>query len=484
MNPKDDPKNYFKVKFSIPEYAQTVARILIKEGFQCYLAGGALRDIVLGIEPDDYDMATDALPDDMLKIFPKAVSVGAKFGTVVVLVKEKDGYPTYEVQVTTFRSEEKYVSGRWPTEVKFVKEITKDLSRRDFTWNAMAFDFSSADLDGSTEPKEWTVYDPFGGREDLKKKLVRAVGDPIERFKEDGLRAYKACRMAAQLDFDIEPKTFEAITKTLSIAAQVSKERIRDELMKILERSERPSVGIDLMRKSGLMKLFMPELLEGVGVEQKIFHAHDVYNHLLRCVDAAPVNIRLAALFHDMGKPRKAMPDGHFYGHDVEGEKMVRQVMKRLRFSKAEIERTARLVKYHMFNFPVLPDEYTESEKEKYDAHAWTDAGVRRFIARVGEENIDDLFALRIADVTANPKGVWNPKEIDELQARIAEVREKDMALKITDLAVDGNDLAALGVEKGPRMGEILKKLLDAVIEDPGQNTKENLEKLAKDMIK
>jgi len=482
-SPKTLPPHTFKVKFAIPEHVQTVARILLKEGFMCYLVGGALRDVVLGIEPDDYDLATNALPEQMLKIFPKAVSTGIRFGTVTALIREKDGFPVYEVQITTFRSEERYVGGRWPSEVKFVSDLDEDLKRRDFTFNSMAFDFSSGVLDGRAAVKEWEIYDPFGGRKDLSDKVVRAVGSPVERFTEDGLRSFKACRMASQLDFDIEPKTAEAITKTLSVAGQVSMERVRDEFIKMLKNSEKPSIGVDLMKDLGLLELFLPELLEGVGVEQKLFHKHDVYTHLLRTVDLAPVDIRLAALFHDIGKPRKAMPDGHFYGHDIEGEKMTKEIMKRMKFSGAETERTARLVKYHMFHYPVVDGDASKEEVEAYEAKKWTDAAVRRFMARVGEENIDDLFELRIADATANPNGAWQPAELEHLQARISDVRQKDMALKVTDLKISGNDLKKLGIDSGPRMGEILKKLLDKVIEDPSINEKSVLEKLAKGMV-
>jgi poly(A) polymerase/tRNA nucleotidyltransferase (CCA-adding enzyme) len=473
----------FTVKFVIPEYVQAVARILIKEGYKCYLVGGALRDIVLDIQPDDYDLATDADPDEMLKIFPKAISTGAKFGTVTVVMGEKDG-SHHDVQVTTFRSEEQYVDGRWPSKVEFVDDLDVDLSRRDFTFNSMAFDFSSAELDGEENKKTWTVYDPYGGRNDLKSKIVRAVGNPVERFKEDGLRAFKACRMAAQLGFDIEPKTLGAIKETLSVARQVSMERIRDEFMKMLKNSDKPSIGVELMRNSGLLEIFLPELLECVDVEQLKFHAHDVYGHLLHSLDKAPVEIRLAALLHDIGKPRKNMGDGRFYGHDIEGEKMTREIMKRMKFSNAEIDRVASLVRYHMFYFPTVGDEASKQEVEEYEAKKWTDSAVRRFIFRVGEENLDDLFKLRIADAISNPKTAFTPKEIELLQERISEVRAKDMALSITDLVIDGNDLQKLGVEKGPRMGEILSKLLEIVIEDPGMNDKEKLENEVKGMLK
>ncbi len=461
---------------------QTVARVLLKEGFQCYLVGGALRDVVMGIEPDDYDLATDALPEEMLGIFPRSVSTGIRFGTVTVLIREGAG-ERHEVQVTTLRSEQQYVDGRWPTHVKFVKDLDEDLSRRDFTFNSMALDFSSAKLDGKDEIKKWEIYDPFGGRKDMERKIVCAVGEPEERFTEDGLRAFKACRMAAQLGFDVDQETFKAIKNTIPVARKVSMERIRDEFMKMMKNSAKPSIGIELMRTSGLLEIFMPELLECCDVDQPLFHTFDVYTHLLRTVDAAPVGIRLSALFHDIGKPKKAMPDGHFYGHDIEAEAMTRTIMKRMKFSKAEIERTAKLVRHHMFYYPVLDENANEQEIEQYEAKKWTDAAVRRFIARVGEENIDDLFELRIADASANPATVFQPKEIELLQKRISEVREKDMALKIADLEIDGHDLMELGVEAGPKMGEIMKALLDKVIEDPKLNDKEVLKRLAGEMI-
>jgi poly(A) polymerase/tRNA nucleotidyltransferase (CCA-adding enzyme) len=476
-------KNEFTVEFGIPEYVQTVARILLKEGFECYLVGGALRDIVLGIEPDDYDLASDAMPDQMLKIFPKAVSVGAKFGTITVIVSEVDG-SHHDVEVTTFRSEEQYVDGRWPSKVEFVKDLDKDLSRRDFTWNAMAFDFSSAKLDGDEKPKEWKVYDPFGGRDDLEKKVVRAVGNPVERFKEDGLRSFKACRMAAQLGFDIESETLEAIKKTITVAKQVSMERIRDEFMKILKNADKPSIGVELMRQTGLLEIFMPELVEAVGVEQPKYHEFDVYEHSLRSMDEAPEHIRLAALLHDIGKPNKSMGDGRFYGHDVEGEKITKEIMKRMKFSNADIKKVSSLVRNHMFYYPTVEDGATPEEVEKYEAKRWTDSAVRRFIQRVGEENIDDLFTLRIADASGNPKTMFHAGEIEQLQERISEVRAKDMALKVTDLNIDGNDLADIGVERGPKMREILEKLLDEVIEDPSLNDKEKLLEKAKLLIK
>ncbi|MGI6475815.1 MAG: CCA tRNA nucleotidyltransferase [Candidatus Dojkabacteria bacterium] len=472
-----------KAKIVIPEYVQTVARILTKEGFDCYLVGGALRDVVLGKEPHDYDLATSALPDEMLNIFPKSISTGAKFGTVIVLVQDRYK-ETHEVEVTTFRSESGYIDGRWPSNVKFVDEIDMDLGRRDFTFNAMAMDLSKMDMDGSEDEKEGEIYDPFDGVGDIKRKLVRAVGTPLERFKEDGLRAFKACRVASQLGFEIEKETFEAIKASIPIASKVSMERIRDEFMKMILDSPKPSVGIELMRQTGLLNIFIPELLEGVGVEQKLFHAHDVYWHTLKTCDAAHDSVKLAALLHDVAKPRTDMGDGHFYGHDRMGADLAEKIMKRMKFPRSEIERVKILIKNHMFYFPHVKEDMTEEEKENIESHRWSDAAVRRFIQRVGEENIDDLFKLRMADALSNPATVFKPEEITLLQKRISEVREQDMALKVTDLDVSGEDLMKLGIEKGPKLGIILNELLDMVVEDPLLNSKEKLLEKAKELAK
>ncbi len=471
------------ISLSLPFYVQKVARILCKEGYKCYLVGGALRDVVVGTQPEDYDLATDAKPEVMLNIFPKSVSTGAKFGMVTALVPDEHG-EIHEVQVTTFRSEENYVDGRWPSKVVFIDDLDKDLGRRDFTFNAMALDLADPNLDGTEEEKEFKLHDPFGGVKDLELKVVRAVGTPLERFKEDGLRAFKACRMASQLQFGIEQETFDAIKEALPIAKMVSMERVRDEFVKMLMNSPKPSVGIELMRQTGLLEIFLPELLEGYGVEQKLFHADDVYWHILKTVDVAPDRIKLAALFHDIAKPRTDMGNGNFYGHDVEGEKMTREIMQRMKFSKSEIERTTKLIRNHMFFFPHVEEGMSKEEIEKINEKAWSDSAVRRFMSRVGEENIEDLFQLRIADAASNPKTAFEAREIEHLQRRISEVREKDMALKITDLNISGEDIIVeLGIPRGPVVGNILNYLLDEVLEDPLLNTKEDLISLTKKYV-
>ncbi len=414
-------------------------------------------------------------------MFPKSISTGAKFGTVIVLVQDEHG-ETYEVETTTFRSEAGYIDGRWPSSVKFVDEIDQDLGRRDFTFNAMAIDLSKLDLDDGKEEKEVEIYDPFDGIGDIKKKVVRAVGTPLERFKEDGLRSFKACRMAAQFGFTIEEQTLEAIKESRAVAENISMERIRDEFMKMLLNSPKPSVGIELMRETGLLQIFMPELTEGVGVEQKLFHADDVYYHAIKTCDAAEDSVKLVALLHDIAKPRTDMGNGHFYGHDRMGADMAEQIMKRMKFPKSEIERTKKLIANHMFYYPHIEEGMSNEEKENIEMHRWSDSAVRRFIQRVGEENIDDLFKLRMADAQSNPYTSFKPDEITILQKRISDVRHQDMALKVTDLNITGKDLEQLGVGKGPKMGEILRELLERVLDDPLLNTKEKLSEIVKEI--
>ncbi|KKP54786.1 MAG: PolyA polymerase [candidate division WS6 bacterium GW2011_GWB1_33_6] len=469
-----------KVRFKIPSYVQKVASILAKEDYDVYLVGGAIRDIVMGRTPHDFDLATSALPDEMLEIFPRSVATGVKFGTVLALVPDIEG-ENREVEVTTFRSESDYVDGRWPSKVEFVNDIFKDLGRRDFTINAMALNLSDSDLNGEDVEREWEIFDPFNGVADINSKVIRAVGTPIERFKEDGLRAFKACRLASQLDFEIEEETLKAIKESIPVAKQVSMERIRDEFMKLLLKSPKPSKGIELMRETGLLNIFLPELLEGYGVEQKLYHSDDVYWHSLKTCDFAEDSVKLAALLHDIAKPRTDMGNGHFYGHDVVAVQMVDGIMRRLKFSKSETDRVKTLVRNHMFYYPHAQKE--ESKEEKVVFTKWSDSAVRRFIRRVGEENIEDLFKLRIADATSNPNSAFKPDEITELQKHISKVRQEDMAIKIEDMEINGEDLKALGVEPGRKMGEILNRLLDIVIEDPLMNTKEKLLEEARRML-
>jgi tRNA nucleotidyltransferase (CCA-adding enzyme) len=477
----------------IPVYIVEISDKLIQNGFEAHLVGGSVRDLLLNKKPKDYDITTNATPDQIATIFPESILTGAKFGTVKVLVDNYDGEKEV-VDVTTFRSEEDYYGGRWPSKVIFAKTITQDLERRDFTINAMAINLDNSNLE---------IIDPFGGQVDLEQKIIRAVGNPEERFNEDGLRPFRACRLASTLEFTIESNTFNAISKTISVAEKVSTERITVEFKRLLEESPKPSIGIELLRTSGLLKIFLPELLEGFEMYQNQYHTHDVYYHLLACADYAPKHIRLAALFHDIAKPRKKSGE-HFYGHDIEGERLTKEIMNRLKFPRWEIDKTAKLVRWHMFYYPETSEEEAQRiikendpnynndiiEQERKSNRAqkleegWSDNAIRRFISKLGgDEFIDDLMELRIADaISTSKEDDFNPNEggFKNFQERIANVREQNGAVKISDLNVNGNDLIALGIPEGPKVKEILKQLLEIVIDNPEFNVKEELLEIAK----
>lgn len=484
----------------IPNYIWEIAKSLGDNGFEAYLVGGSIRDLLLGKIPDDFDVATNAHPEEIIKIFPKSIPTGASFGTITVVAKDQNG-EHFDAEVTTYRSEADYVGGRWPSKVEFTKTIEEDLSRRDFSINAIAFNLlGSHDQDNSVS--EYLV-DLYNGIEDMQKKIIRAVRDPFERFSEDGLRSVRACRLASQLDFEIEPKTFEAITQTLHITKLVAIERFQTELLKLILKSPKPSKGLILMKDSGILELFIPELLEGIGVNQPQFHVDDVFTHSVKACDEAEDSIKLAALFHDIAKPRTKSEDAkgvHFYGHDVKGAEMTKEIMKRLRFPTAEIERVSRLVRWHMFYYPsadwrraATSDDHSsleevmaaETDGQVSHRHGWTDGAIRRFIKNVGgEDAVDELMKLRIADAAANPKTEFNPKELDELSRRIAEVRSQEMALKITDLDITGTDLMQnLQIKPGKQLGEILNHLLEIVLDEPLLNKKLDLLRLAKKYI-
>jgi tRNA nucleotidyltransferase (CCA-adding enzyme) len=474
-----------ELKNRIPEYIFSVADVLVENDFDAYLVGGAVRDILLDRKPKDYDLATNALPEDIVKIFPKTVNTNAKFGTILVIMTDEKG-ENFDVEVTTYRKEEDYVGGRWPSKVEFTTDIKHDLSRRDFTINAMALNFKDI-LDQGVSVEE-VVFDPFDGIKDLETGIICAVGDPVERFSEDGLRAFKACRLASELDFIIDEATFQGIKETLHVAEKISMERVRDEFVKLLMYSPKPSKGIDLLRQSGLLKIFLPELLDTIGVNQPKWHDDDVYTHSLKTLDLAEDSIKLAALFHDIGKPHTLTEDEdgiHFYGHDKVGSEITGKIMKRLKFSNSEIKRVQSLVRWHMFYYPSAEwrkENELDSIVENVNDGGWSDGAIRRFIKNIGgEELIDDLFKLRIADATSNTKSPFETVEIEALQQRISEVRQKDMALKVTDLDVSGVDLKnILGIDPGPNMGKVLNFLLDKVIEEPSLNKKDKLIELAK----
>jgi poly(A) polymerase/tRNA nucleotidyltransferase (CCA-adding enzyme) len=322
------------------------------------------------------------------------------------------------------------------------------------------------------DPIDGVLVDKFGGVKDFAEGIIRAVGDPTQRFYEDGLRSLRAIRLAARFDFAFDPETFAAISETLDRAKMVSAERVRDELLKMLATADKPSYGFELMRQSGLLDIILPELLEGFGIEQNKFHAYTVYLHSLYCCDYAPKEqplIRLAALFHDIAKPRtKRIRNGSatFYNHQVVAVRMTKNIMKRLRFSKKEINYVSHLIYHHMFG-------YTEE---------WTDAAVRRFIRKVGREYIEDLFELRLADWFGNGRNRGYPKYLNRLRKRIRAELKKADAFDVKDMDIRGDDvMEELGIQPGPRVGEALDFLLQRVLEDPSLNEKDKLLDLLKD---
>ncbi|MCL2809387.1 MAG: HD domain-containing protein [Treponema sp.] len=448
---------------TIDPIIKEIAGIFNSNNKEIYLVGGAVRDKLRGKKIHDWDMTTNALPDEVTAIIKKAggkvIPTGIKHGTVTVLFKN------ISTEITTFRTESDYSDGRRPDKVNYAATIEEDLSRRDFTMNAIALRLPKGE-----------IVDPFKGLKDIKAKIIRCVGDANERFNEDGLRPLRAARFAAQLNYKIEKNTLEAINGALAVSAKVSWERVREEIDKILA-SAVPSLGFRIMEKTGLLKLFLEELTLCRGIEQKGFHQYDVLDHnFLTCDYAAAKGFsketRLAALFHDIGKPsvRELDPSGvwTFYRHEEVSSEMCRVILNRLRYSNAVIDKVCHLVNQHMFL-------YTEN---------WTDAAVRRFIARVGEDHLNDIYSLRRADIYGFSGKEPDYRSIKQLVERVNKVLTKGRAFTIKDLAVSGKDLMEIGIPGGKMMGVILKELLETVIDDPEQNTKERLKQIAEKTYK
>ncbi|HUX13416.1 MAG TPA: CCA tRNA nucleotidyltransferase [Spirochaetia bacterium] len=458
------PLFHSRGSISPPRALRAFARVFHEAGYQCFLVGGALRNIAMGSAPSDWDIATDATPDQVSGLFRRVIPTGAKHGTVTVLFKDE------KIEVTTFRTEAGYSDSRHPDSVAFSRSIHEDLKRRDFTMNGMALDLASGEF-----------VDPHNGLQDIQRRTIRAIGDPTERFSEDALRVLRALRFAAQLDFEIEEPTFNAIQKSKDGLIAVSAERIRDELIRILQ-SPIPSRGLLPAEKTGVLELILPELHACAGVEQadppaavlarvSEFPYFDVLHHSLLACDGAPaevLEVRMAALLHDIGKAPTFARDAEgvisFHHHEELSAQMAEAILARLRFPTVFVKTVCRLIRNHMFHY----------EPE------WSDAAVRRFIARSGADLLPYLYLLRRADTFGKTGRATPDSRLDELERRVNTVAEADDALSIADLAVNGNDLAGVGIPKGPMMGVVLSFLLETVLDDPTENTREKLLNLAR----
>ena len=423
-------------------------------GHAGYIVGGSLRDALLGREPADWDLATDALPEQLVDLFHGAVYEN-RFGTVAV----RRGDDVFEV--TTFRTEHEYADFRRPHTVEFGTDVVADLARRDFTVNALAWGRGAAGA-------EAVLVDPFEGRTDIDRRVLRAVGDPDARFREDALRMVRAVRLAAALEFTIEPATLDAIRANAGLAAHLSGERIGAELQKLLA-TPRPSIGLRLAEHTGLLAVLAPELAAQRGIPQNKLPGEDLWEHTLRTVDASSASrpiVRLAALVHDIGKPA-TLADGHFHHHDVVGARLATNWLRRLRMPRAAINDVAHLVRHHMFWAD--PD--------------LTDAAIRRFLKRVGARHLDNLFALRLADDIGSGVGPEDPVR-EAFRARLDAELAAAAALDRYALVIDGGDLIRqLGLSPGPLLGRILDQLVERVINDPALNERATLLLLAQGML-
>ena len=469
----------------IPKNVSYVTSTLENAGFEVYLVGGCVRDILMDKEPKDWDLTTNAKPEEIIKLFEKTVYENT-FGTVGVCIPSVShetqigdvphetpkgselptGQAEYQIiEVTPYRLEGKYSDSRHPDEVLFSNKLEDDLKRRDFTVNALAMD------------SKGQIVDLYNGIKDIENKLLRTVGEPDDRFTEDALRMLRAVRFMAQLDFSISHETSESILKNSDLIKKISAERIRDEFIKIIM-SKNSSAGIVMLQKFGLLKNIIPELEEGIGCEQLGEHIYDVWDHCLHALQHAinknfPLEIRLSALFHDIGKPRARRYDATkaggkgkytFYGHEVVGAKMAKKILERLKFSKKEIDLVESFVRNHMF--------FSDTEKITLSA-------VRRIIAKVGVENIWSLMDIRECD-RVGMKKKEAPYRLRKYFAMIEEALRDPIS--VGQLKVNGNALKDMGIVPGPRMGWILNALLEEVLDDPSKNTIEHLNELVKSM--
>ncbi|OHB08191.1 MAG: hypothetical protein A2W64_02635 [Candidatus Zambryskibacteria bacterium RIFCSPLOWO2_02_39_10] len=451
--------------FNIPKEISQITEVLENAGFEAYIVGGCVRDLLINKTPKDWDITTNAKPEDTKRLFENTF-YNNDYGTVGVVNENTKEESLKVVEVTPYRLESEYSDARRPDYVEFSDSIEHDLHRRDFTINAMARSVSKGHL-----------IDLYKGQEDLKKGIVRAVGDPDIRFGEDALRILRAIRISAELGFKIEEKTKNSIKKDAKMLEKIAKERIRDEFVRIIM-SDRPMEAIELTRELGVLQFIAPELEEGIGIEQNKAHAFTVWEHSLRAIKYSadkkyPLEIRLSALFHDIGKPAtrrwsSEKNDWTFHGHDVVGEKMTKKILERLKFSKKQIEKIVKLVRWHLF--------FSDTEQITLSA-------VRRMVRNVGEENIWGLMDVRESDRIGMGRPKANPYRLRKYKSMVEEALRDPISVKM--LKIDGDKIMEVIQETpGPKIGYILHAILEEVLENPKLNTIEELENMAKKLAK
>lgn len=445
-----------KEKFVIPKEVVAATEQLSRGGFEVFLVGGCVRNLLMKLEAKDWDITTNAKPEEIQKLFLNSFYEN-KFGTVGV--KSDVGV----IEITTYRKEEQYSDKRHPDKISFTSKLEDDLARRDFTINAIA-------MSGAEE-----IRDPFNGQYDIKSKIIRAVGNPRDRFSEDALRLMRAARFATVLDFKIETQTEKAIKEKANLLEFISKERIRDELIHIFM-SSHPWRGFELLHKLGLLAHVLPEVKEGVNVSQNKHHIYTVWEHNMRALQYAAdegwsLEVRLASLLHDVGKPRTKEGDGSdstFYGHEIIGGQMAFEALSRLKFPQSVVKKVSKLVRYHLFYYNV--DEVGESS-------------VRRLIRRVGPEYMEDLIRVRMADRIGSGVPKAEPYKLRHFKFLIEKLQRDPISVR--QLSINGDDVMRLtGTQPSPKIGALLAVLLEEILDDPRLNTREYLEERVQTLAK
>lgn len=436
------------IKIDVPKKAQYIVETIENAGFEAFVVGGCVRDSILGREPMDWDITTSAKPEQVKSLFPRTIDTGLQHGTVTVMM-DREGF-----EVTTYRIDGEYEDSRHPKEVIFTPNLEEDLKRRDLTINAMAYN----DRVG--------LVDIFGGMEDIRRKLVRCVGNAKERFTEDALRILRAIRFSAQLGYTIEPQTLDAIGELAPTLSRISAERIQVELVKLMT-SPHPDY-LRVAYDKGVTKVFFPEF-DGsmVTTQENIHHCYTVGEHTLQSLLQVPADkiLRLTMLFHDLGKVSTKTVDengdAHFYGHAEVSAEIARTVLRRLKFDNDTVAKVCKLVKYHDYGSGVEP----------------TPRIVRRAMNKIGEDAFPGFFAVKRADILAQSEYRREEKlaALNGWECIYREICEKQECVSLKTLAVTGSDLIAAGMKPGPKLGEVLQKLLELVLEDPECNTREQL---------